>query len=79
MNEVQLIRDKEVIIQIKNYQKMTNFRNYILRVSDLLLFQIGAVRDYYISTKWLKRRKIVRKRRESLRNSLSILTFPRIG
>ncbi|SLK13754.1 MULTISPECIES: hypothetical protein [unclassified Paenibacillus] len=54
MNEVQPIRDKAVVEQIKNYLKVTSFRNYIffsmgvhsgLRVSDLLQLKVVSVRD----------------------------------
>ncbi|MEK4512874.1 tyrosine-type recombinase/integrase [Paenibacillus sp. FSL K6-2524] len=70
MNEVQPIRDKEVIIQIKNYLKVTSFRNYIffsmgihsgLRVSDLLQLKAGSVRDQlhinYVAQKTKNRKK----------------------
>lgn len=76
MNEVQPIRDKEIIIQIKNYLKVTSFRNYIffsmgihsgLRVSDLLNLQVGHVRDQlhinFIAQK-TKNRKKKRKRKK---------------
>ncbi|WP_020615756.1 tyrosine-type recombinase/integrase [Paenibacillus daejeonensis] len=70
MNEVQPIRSKETIRQIKNYLKVTSFRNYILfsmgihsglRVSDLLNLKVGAVRDQmhinFVAEKTKNRRK----------------------
>lgn len=77
MNEVQPIRDKEVIRQIKDYLKVTSFRNYIffsmgihsgLRVSDLLQLKVGSVRDQvhinYIPEKIKNRKKKKRKRKK---------------
>lgn len=76
MNEVQPIRDINVIVQIKNYLKVTSFRNYIffsmgihsgLRVSDLLLLQVAHVRDQlhinFVAQK-TKNRKKKRKRKK---------------
>lgn len=77
MNEVQPIRDMEVIVQIQNYLKVTSFRNYIffsmgihsgLRVSDLLQLKAGAVRDQahinFVAEKTKNRKKKKRKRKK---------------
>jgi integrase len=76
MNEVQPIRDISVIVQIKNYLKVTSFRNYIffsmgihsgLRVSDLLMLQVGHVRDQlhinFIAEKTKNRKKKRKKKK----------------
>jgi integrase len=70
MNEVQPIRDRETIIQMKNYLKVRSFRDYLLfsmgihsglRVSDLLRLQVCHVRDQlhisYVAQKTAKRKK----------------------
>lgn len=76
MNEVQPIRDISVIVEIKNYLKLTSFRNYLyfsmgihsgLRASDLLKLQAGHVRDQlhinFVAEK-TKNRKKKRKRKK---------------
>lgn len=77
MNEVQPIRDKAVVEQIKNYLKVTSFRNYIffsmgvhsgLRVSDLLQLKVVSVRDQehinYVAQKTKNRKRKKRKRKK---------------
>ncbi|QZN77364.1 tyrosine-type recombinase/integrase [Paenibacillus sp. FSL H8-0317] len=77
MNEVQPIRDKVVVEQVKNYLKVTNFRNYIffsmgvhsgLRVSDLLQLKVVSVRDQehinYVAQKTKNRKRKKRKRKK---------------
>jgi integrase len=76
MNEVQPIRDISIIVQIKDYLKVTSFRNYILfsmgihsglRVSDLLKLQVAHVREQlhinFVAEK-TKNRKKKRKRKK---------------
>lgn len=57
MNFVQPIRDQDVIDGIKQYLKLRSLRNYLffcfgiysgLRVSDLLILQVGMVRSTHV-------------------------------
>ncbi len=59
MNFVQPIRDQDVIDGIKEYLKLRSLRNYLLfcfgiysglRVSDLLMLQVGMVRSSHVKT-----------------------------
>lgn len=76
MREVQPIRDPDLIVEIQNYLKVRNFRNYLLftmgihcglRISDLLSLRAGDVRDQlhinYIAKKTRNRRKRRKERR----------------
>jgi Site-specific recombinase XerD len=74
---VQPIRDKAIIVQIKNYLKVRNFRDYLLfamgihsglRISDLLNLQVWQVRGQlhvtFIAEKIKNRRKKRRKEKK---------------
>lgn len=76
MNEVQPIRDKEIIIQIKNFLRVKSFRDYLLfsmgihsglRVSDLLRLQVGHVRNQlhisFVASKTKNRKKLRKKKK----------------
>lgn len=75
MREVQPIRDPEVIVEIQNYLKVRNFRNYLLftmgihcglRVSDLLNLRVGDVRDQ-LHVNYIARKTRRKKRRKERR------------
>ncbi|MGE6756277.1 site-specific integrase [Rossellomorea sp. NPDC071047] len=69
MNIVQPIRDKETLIEIKEYLKESSHRNYILfsigintglRISDILNLKVRDVEGWYITIRTKKRNKPVR-------------------
>ncbi|MBB6689923.1 tyrosine-type recombinase/integrase [Cohnella xylanilytica] len=77
MKFVQPIRDKAIIIQIKNYLKVRSFRDYLLfsmgihsglRIADLLKLQVWQVRDQvhvtFIAEKTKNRRRKRRKEKK---------------
>lgn len=75
MREVQPIRDPDVIVEIQNYLKVRNFRNYLLftigihcglRVSDLLNLRVGDVRDQ-LHVNYIARKTRRKKRRKERR------------